>query len=201
MTPLERLAATRVVLARAEGSPVLANLGSATYDLFAAGDRPLNLYTWGAMGQVSSVALGLAVARPDLRVIVLDGDGSLLMNLGILATIAARAPRNLVHLVWDDGSYVTTGGQPTHTGGPGGRTDLGTLARGAGYPRVEQPASEAALDAAMGRALAEDGPWFVHVRVAPTRSTARPPRDPIYFKYRFMAALSGQPLEAAPPGA
>jgi thiamine pyrophosphate-dependent acetolactate synthase large subunit-like protein len=201
---LERVAATRVVLARAEGHPVLANLGSATYDLFAAGDRALNLYTWGAMGQISSVALGLAVARPDRRVIVLDGDGSLLMNLGVLATIAARAPKNLLHLVWDDGSYVTTGGQPTHTAGGGGgegRTDLDALARAAGYPRVERPATEAALDAVLARALSGegDGPWFIHVRVAPTRSSSRPPRDPIYFKYRFMAALAGQPLDAGPP--
>jgi thiamine pyrophosphate-dependent acetolactate synthase large subunit-like protein len=200
MSRLERLAATRVVLDRIGDRPVpvLANLGNATYDLFAAGDRPLNLYTWGAMGQVSSVGLGLAVARPDRKVVVLDGDGSLLMNLGILATIAARAPRNLVHVVWDDAAYVTTGGQPTHTGG---RADLAAMARGAGYPQVAQADTEPALREALDGALAEDGPWLVAVRVAPTRSQARPPRDPVYFKYRLMAALDGQGLEGLPPGA
>ncbi|MGH2375966.1 MAG: thiamine pyrophosphate-dependent enzyme, partial [bacterium] len=87
--------------------PVLANLGGNTYDLFAAEDRPENFYMWGAMGSVSSVGLGLALARPDLRVIVLDGDGSLLMNLGSLATISALRPPNLVHIVFDNRMYET----------------------------------------------------------------------------------------------
>jgi thiamine pyrophosphate-dependent acetolactate synthase large subunit-like protein len=195
---LPRLRATQIVLARLTDEPVLANLGNATYDLFAAGDRPLNLYTWGAMGQVSSMGLGLAVARPDRKVVVLDGDGSLLMNLGILATIAARAPRNLVHLVWDDGAYVTTGGQRTHAAGA---TDLAAVARGAGIPRVVRAATEPALDAAVRQALAEDGPWLLHVPVEPARGPARPPRDPVFFKFRFMAALDGQPLGPLPPPA
>ncbi|PYR58775.1 MAG: hypothetical protein DMF91_16390, partial [Acidobacteria bacterium] len=77
-------------------TPIVASLGHPTYDLFSAGDRAANFYTWGSMGLASSIGLGLAIARPELRVFVLDGDGSLLMNLGSLATIGWTAPENLV---------------------------------------------------------------------------------------------------------
>ncbi|HEX9246513.1 MAG TPA: thiamine pyrophosphate-dependent enzyme, partial [bacterium] len=91
---MNRLEAFRSLLRLLDREPVIANLGKNCYDLFVAGHRPENLYTWGAMGSVSSLGLGLALARPDLRVVVLDGDGSLLMNLGSLCTIAAEAPKN-----------------------------------------------------------------------------------------------------------
>jgi len=119
---MNRLEAFRRLLRLLDREPVIANLGKNCYDLFVAGHRPENLYTWGAMGSVSSVGLGLALARPELRVVVLDGDGSLLMNLGSLATIASLRPPNLVHIVCDTGTYETTGGQATHTAGaePGG---------------------------------------------------------------------------------
>ena len=92
----DRLEATRAIVELAGGAPIVASLGHPAYDLFAAGDRPQNFYTWGSMGLASSIGLGLALARPDLRVIVLDGDGSLLMNLGSLATIGLLQPTNLV---------------------------------------------------------------------------------------------------------
>ena len=100
---------------RSMHEPIVASLGHPAYDLFAAGDRPANFYTWGSMGLASSIGLGLALARPDLRVFVLDGDGSLLMNLGSLATIGWTRPANLVLIVWDNEVYGTTGGQDTAT--------------------------------------------------------------------------------------
>ena len=90
---------------------------------------------WGAMGSVSSIGLGLALARPDLRVVVLDGDGSLLMNLGSLATISAQRPVNLVHIVFDNRMYETTGGQPTHTAAG---VNLAAIARAAGLTAVRE---------------------------------------------------------------
>src|SRR5436853_7661412 len=108
---MTRLEATRHLRAMLKHEPVIASLGHPAYDLFAAGDRPENFYTWGSMGLASSMGLGLAMARPDLRVFVLDGDGSLLMNLGSLATIGWTRPKNLVLIVWDNGEYGTTGGQ------------------------------------------------------------------------------------------
>src|SRR6476620_6734500 len=112
---MTRLEATRVVVDAAGDAPTVASLGHPAYDLCAAGDRGRNFYTWGSMGVASSIGLGLALARADLRVFVLDGDGSLLMNLGSLATIGLIHPPNLVVIVMDNEEYATTGGQPTPT--------------------------------------------------------------------------------------
>jgi thiamine pyrophosphate-dependent acetolactate synthase large subunit-like protein len=166
--------------------PILAGIGGPTYDLYGAGDRDRNLYTWGSMGLISSMGLGLAVARPDLRVIVLDGDGAILMNLGSLATIARKAPPNLVHIVWDDGVYETTGRQPTHTAAT---ADLAGIGRAAGIVHSVAVEDEAGLAAALDHALAEPGPWFIAVKITPEKASARPPRDPLLFKYRFMRAI------------
>ncbi len=186
MSKLTRSQATKLLFGKVTDQPILGGIGGPTYDLYGAGDRDRNLYTWGAMGQISSMGLGLALARPDLRVIVLDGDGSVLMNLGILATIARKAPSNLVHIVWDDGVYQTTGGQPTHTATG---TDLAGIARAAGIPGALTVDDEAGFAPAVDRALAEPGPWFIAVKVIPEKATARPPRDPLFFKYRFMRAI------------
>src|SRR5260221_9002761 len=112
---MTRLDATKIVVELAGDAAIVASLGHPAYDLFAAADRPRNFYTWGSMGLASSIGLGLALARPDVRVIVLDGDGSLLMNLGSLATIGLLRPPNLVVVVMDNEEYATTGGQPTPT--------------------------------------------------------------------------------------
>ncbi len=90
---LNRLQATRFLVQQLTTEPVIASLGNAKFDLFAAQDRPQNFYMWNSMGMASSMGLGLAMARPDLKVIVLDGDGAILMNLNSLPTAAARAPR------------------------------------------------------------------------------------------------------------
>jgi thiamine pyrophosphate-dependent acetolactate synthase large subunit-like protein len=186
MSKLNRSQATKILLGKITDQPILGGIGGPTYDLYGAGDRDRNIYTWGSMGQISSMGLGLAVARPDLRVIVLDGDGSLLMNLGILATIARKAPPNLVHIVWDDEVYETTGRQPTHTRAG---TDLAGIARAAGIPKAAVVEDDVGFAPAVDRALTEPGPWFIAVKVVPEKATARPPRDPIFFKYRFMRAI------------
>ena len=186
MSNLTRSQATKLLLGKVTDQAILGGIGGPTYDLYGAGDRDRNLYTWGSMGQISSMGLGLAVARPDLRVIVLDGDGSILMNLGSLATIARKGPRNLVHIVWDDGVYETTGRQPTHTGAG---TDLAGVAKAAGISKAVRVDDEGGLGAALDRALLEPGPWFIAVKVTPEKGTARPPRDPLFFKYRFMRAI------------
>lgn len=128
-------------------------------------DRPtLDLPFWGAMGKASSTGLGLALAVPDRRVWVLDGDGSLVMNLGSLITIANMAQRNLVHVVLENGVYATTGGQPI----PGsGRVDFVGLARSAGFPRTYAFKNESDLESGLDEALFGDGPTFISVRVRP----------------------------------
>ena len=170
---MDRPEGIRALLSRVTDEPIIANLGPATFDLFALGDRAANLYTWGGMGLVSSLGLGVALAAPDRKVIVMDGDGSLLMNLGSLATIARQRPPNLVHLIWDNHQWGETGGQPTHTATG---TDLAAIARAAGVPRVAAVDTLPDLEEALDRALREDGPWCI---VAEVEERGRAPRPPV----------------------
>src|SRR3954471_24985381 len=157
-----RLDATRLLLAAIGRAPVIASLGHPAYDLFVAGDRPENFYTWGSMGLASSMGLGLAMARPGRRVVVLDGDGSLLMNLGSLATVATVAPPNLVVIVWDNELYGTTGGQPTATANG---SDLALAAKALGIRHAVTLSEAAEFDAAVKRALESAGPWLIVAKV------------------------------------
>ena len=143
---LTRAAATRLLAGRLTGEIVVANLGQAALDLQTIADRPLNCYTYGAMGQCSSIALGIALARPDLRVVALDGDGSLLMNLGSLCTVATEAPPNYALVVWDNEVHQTTGGQPTATAA---RSSLAAIARGAGIEKALEVRTEDELRQAL----------------------------------------------------
>jgi thiamine pyrophosphate-dependent acetolactate synthase large subunit-like protein len=187
MTALTRTTATARLASRLRNEVVVSNLGQASLDLQKVADRPLNCYTFGAMGQCSSVALGVALARPDVRVIALDGDGSLLMNLGSLCTIAATAPPNYALIVWDNEVHQTTGGQPTATSG---RADLAAIARGAGVEKSMAVRTEQELERAYDRVMTEAGPFVVSVKVAKGRSDGGLDRDVIGYTRRFMHALA-----------
>jgi thiamine pyrophosphate-dependent acetolactate synthase large subunit-like protein len=193
---MNRLDATRRLLAMLDDEPIVASLGHPAYDLFAAGDRPENFYTWGSMGLASSIGLGLAMARPTLRVFVLDGDGSLLMNLGSLATIGWTGAPNLVVIVWDNALYGTTGGQATATAHG---ADLEVAAEAMGARATATVRTEAEFDAAIARARIEDGPWVIVAKVSESTPAVKPPLDCVFIKQRFMAAI-GNP-EAATAGA
>lgn len=186
---IDRFEATKYITSKITNELVVASLGNAKYDLFNARDRPRNFYMWNSMGMACSMALGLAMARPKEKVICLDGDGSLLMNLGSLPTEAVRGPKNLIHIVWDNRSYELTGKQPTATAF---RTDLAKMAEGAGFApdRVERVESLPAFHQAFDRALDGDGPWFIHALIDQNRAKPpRPPRSPTFIKHRFMADL------------
>jgi len=192
---MNRLDATRVLLA-ALGSeaetmtPIVASLGHPAYDLFAAGDRAANFYTWGSMGLASSIGLGLAIARPELRVFVLDGDGSLLMNLGSLATIGWTAPENLVLIVWDNEEYGTTGGQKSATAHG---ADLAGAARALGIRSAMTVRSERELRSAIADMRRDAGPHVIVAKVDEAAPTAKPPLDYILIKDRFMTAIGSHP--------
>lgn len=127
-----------------------------------AKDAKSDIGLGGAMGKTSSVALGIALARPDRRVYVLDGDGSLLMNLGALVTIAEAAPTNLVHIVYENGVYEVTGGQPI----PGvGVVDFAGMALGAGYRAAYNFDNAKDFEEAAGRILLEDGPTLINLKL------------------------------------
>jgi thiamine pyrophosphate-dependent acetolactate synthase large subunit-like protein len=203
---MTRLEATRIIVELAGSAPIIASLGHPAYDLFAAGDRPQNFYTWGSMGLASSVGLGLAVARPDVRVFVLDGDGSLLMNLGSLATIGLLRPSNLVLIVMDNEEYATTGGQPTPTRHG---ADLEAAARAMGIVATATVRHEAELRAivrsedelrsVVPELAAQTGSLFIDAKVSESAPTAKPPLDCVFIKQRFMSAIDNP--EAATGGA
>jgi thiamine pyrophosphate-dependent acetolactate synthase large subunit-like protein len=180
---MTRLEATRAIVQAAGDSPIVASLGHPAYDLFVAGDRPQNFYTWGSMGLASSIGLGLALARPDIRVFVLDGDGSLLMNLGSLATIGLLQPANLVLVIMDNEAYATTGGQPTPTA-HGAQLDAAARALGIAGGVI------ARTEAELTRAIAGSGPLAIVAKVAESAPSAKPPLDCVFIKQRFMAAIS-----------
>lgn len=178
---MTRLDATRIIVEIARDAAIVASLGHPAYDLFAAGDRPRNFYTWGSMGLASSIGLGVALARPQLDVIVLDGDGSLLMNLGSLATIGMLQPANLTVVVMDNEAYATTGGQATPTARG---ADLAAAARAMRIEHAVTVRSETDLIAR----LKPRAPFIV-AKVRESRPTARPPLDYVGIKERFMTAI------------
>lgn len=183
-----RRAVARLLRDRGDALAV-ASLGNPTYDLAAAGDVAANFYLWGAMGGAVMVGLGLALARPERRVIVLAGDGELMMGLGALATVAVRRPENLSVVVIDNEHYAETGMQPAHSGRG---VDVAGIARAAGFPIAQLVRTEAELDAAAPLVLRGGGPVLVDVKVstAPT-PTVLPPRDGPFLRSRFREALLG----------
>lgn len=168
---------------------VVASLGHVKYELAAAAERPENFYLWNSMGMAASIGLGLATAAPERRVVILDGDGALLMNLNSLPTEGWRSARNLVHFVFDNRAHYLTGRQPTATSV---RADLARIAEGAGFPHTERVETLAAFRSAVDRAMSGEGPWFVQALVEQQPRTARPPKSPTFLKHRFMAALGVQ---------
>jgi thiamine pyrophosphate-dependent acetolactate synthase large subunit-like protein len=183
---MTRFEAIGIVCRGLSDEPVFASLGHPAYELFAHGDRALNFYTWGSMGLTSSIALGTALARPDRRVLALDGDGSLLMNLGSLATIGACGPANLAVVVLDNEQYGTTGGQPTATAGG---ADLEGAARAMGIRRTATVRDAGGLEQALADSQQAPGPWVIVVKVEESAPRAKPPLDCVYIKNRFMDAL------------
>ena len=143
---------------------------STAFDWIAIRPSALNYLAHGAMGLASSHGLGLALGRPDRRVIVLDGDGSLLMNLGSLVTIAEAAPKNLIHCVCENGSYEANGGHPIPQRG---RVDFSGFARAAGYRSVHVFSELKIFEQQVGAVLAEEGPVFVGLKIIPTAGQKR----------------------------
>lgn len=188
---MERLDATRIAVELAGDQPIIGGVGNGTFDLVAC-DRPENFYMWNSMGQASSIGLGVALARPDLRVVVLDGDGSILMNLGSLATEIGSGVTNLVHVIWDNGGWEITGGQPA--GSPFG-VDLEAVARGCGFRRTATASDLDGFRAAFGQAMADDQPWVIVGKIAPGDSPYRPSKNCVALRDRFMTALGVKPVE------
>lgn len=157
---IDRYRAAVLLTERLTDELVIGGLANPSFELFRAGDRDRNFYMWGAMGLASSIGLGVALASPGSRVIVLDGDGSVLMNLGTLATIGRYNPPNLVHIILDNARYEVTGGQETHTAHG---TNLADVARACGIVGTRVIRSEQEYAVTLDEALRSPGPWTIVV--------------------------------------
>jgi thiamine pyrophosphate-dependent acetolactate synthase large subunit-like protein len=179
---------------------VIAGLGSSNWDITAAGDRPLNMPLWGSMGAPVAMGLGLALAQPAKRVLVITGDGDMLMSLGSLATVAAQQPENLAIVVLDNEKFGETGNQATHTSprnnGPtdsGAGTDLSLVARGCGIADTGIVREQGEVAQLVKDARTRKGPIFRLVKVMVEKlEFVMPPQDGAHLKDRFRQALLGR---------
>jgi thiamine pyrophosphate-dependent acetolactate synthase large subunit-like protein len=188
-SPLRRREVVAKLVADRGDLLVVTGLGSTTYDCGAAGDHPLNFYLWGAMGSAVTVGLGLALAQPQRRVLVITGDGEMLMGLGALATVAVKRPANLAVAVIDNEQYGETGMQQTHTASG---VDLAGIAAKAGFPVTATVATEQQVPDAIAALRSAAGPVFVAFKVSADRDPlVLPPRDGALLKHRFREALLG----------
>ena len=184
---LNRFDITQRLVARLKHEEaVIGGIGYTNFDLWGAGQRAQNFYMLGSMGLAVPIALGVALAQPQRRVFALEGDGSILMQLGSLATVAARAQKNLAIVIMDNGTYQITGGQQTLTEQG---ADIVAIARGAGLAQSAWAADEGAFEELVDLALREDGPWLIGCRIDRDKPAQTTERDPSRIRDQFMRGL------------
>jgi thiamine pyrophosphate-dependent acetolactate synthase large subunit-like protein len=197
---LQRRPLVKMILAGADDNLlVIAGLGSPNWDITEAGDRPLNMPLWGGMGAPVPMGLGLAIAQPTKRVLVITGDGDMLMSLGSLATVAAQQPDNLAICVLDNEKFGETGNQATATSprnnGPtdsGAGADLSVVAKGCGITDSALVRAESEVAQLVSDLRRKTGPVFRVVKVMVEKlDFVMPPQDGAHLKDRFRAALLG----------
>ncbi|MDB5514988.1 MAG: hypothetical protein JWQ17_1746 [Tardiphaga sp.] len=188
---MNRSVLTRLLADRLKSDEaVIGGIGNSNFDLWASGQRPQNFYMLGSMGLATPIALGVALAQPQRKVFALDGDGSILMQLGALGTVAAEACKNLAIIIWDNGLYQITGSQQTLTASG---TDLVAMAKGAGIAQSFWASDEAHFGALIERTLREDGPWFIAARIDGEKPAGTTERDPVKIRLNFMQGMGVKP--------
>ena len=190
---LDRRQVVSTLLADRKDAIVVAGLGASTYDLAAAGDDARNLYLWGAMGGAVMIGLGLALAQPELPVVIVTGDGEMLMGMGSLATVGLQKPKNLSILVLDNEAYGETGGQMSHTSSA---ADLVGVARACGIPDSKAISTLGEIEA-FGKAMQDvtSGPRFANVKIdAANLDRVLSNRDGTYIMNRLRGALGHAPI-------
>ncbi|AWB35431.1 thiamine pyrophosphate-dependent enzyme [Orrella marina] len=189
---IDRRAFVKSLVQACPDALIVAGLGSSTYDLYAAGDRPNNFYLWGAMGGAAAIGLGLALAQPERDIIVLTGDGEQLMGLGMLATTGAQQPANLTIVVLDNGHFGETGMQHSHTSLG---TDLVALAKATSFKQALLIDNAAGVNQIQSAVSGRTGPALFQVKVrAEELPRALPMRDGVQIKNRFRAELGFEPI-------
>jgi thiamine pyrophosphate-dependent acetolactate synthase large subunit-like protein len=186
---LERRAVVARILKERGDGLVVTGLGSTTWDTAAAGDDPNNLYLWGGMGGAAACGLGLALAQPERRVLIVTGDGEMLMGLGSLATIAVQKPTNLAVCVIDNERYGETGMQRTHTAFG---VDLPAMAKAAGFKAAAPVRTSKELDDIARKLFSAPGPLFACIKVSTHPAPmVLPARDGPWILRRFRHTLLG----------
>ncbi|HUF22381.1 MAG TPA: thiamine pyrophosphate-dependent enzyme [Burkholderiales bacterium] len=186
---LKRREVAKALLADRGDLLVVAGLGSAAWDVTAAGDHPLTFPLWGAMGGAPAIGLGLAIAQPDRRVVVVTGDGELLMGMGSLATIGIARPGNLSVVVLDNERYGETGMQESHTAHG---VDLAAVAAACGFHKVSTITAMQQVEQLRADMHSVQGPLFAQIKIAAENlPLTLPPRDGTHLKNRFREALLG----------
>jgi thiamine pyrophosphate-dependent acetolactate synthase large subunit-like protein len=175
----------RLVALLRNDEAVIGGIGNANFDLWAAGRRPQNFYMLGSMGLTIPIAFGVALAQPHRHVVALEGDGSLLMQLGCLSTIAMQKPKNLTIVIWDNGIYQITGSQPTPTAST---ADLVAIAKGSGLADSAWAADEDDFERRVAAAL-KGGPTLIAARIDNKPAVDTTDRDPVQIRERFMRGL------------
>ena len=184
---LDRRAAIRILLENRGDLLLVTGLGSTTWDAASVADDEHNFYLWGAMGAAAMVGLGLAIARPDRRVLVVTGDGEMLMGLGGLATIGVQRPPNLAIAVFDNGHYGETGMQGSHTAEG---VSLVEVARACGFKEAFDIADEVGLREFAAQLPNSAASLFARVAIrADEPPRVLPPRDGVFLKNRFRRAI------------
>lgn len=186
----------RLVAKLKNDEAIVAGIGFSNFDLWAASRRPQNFHMLGSMGLAVPIALGVAIAQPDRHVIAAEGDGSLLMQLGTLGTIASRKQKNLTVIVWDNGAYQITGGQPATTAAV---VDLVEVARASGIAKSFWARDPAEFETLVGTAIKGDGPTFIAVKIDNQPAVATTHRDPVYLRELFMRGIGTRPDPASLP--
>jgi thiamine pyrophosphate-dependent acetolactate synthase large subunit-like protein len=166
---------------------VIGGIGNTNFDLWSAGHRPQNFYMLGSMGLAFPIALGVALAQPNRRIFALEGDGSLLMQLGCLSTIASLKPKNLSLIVMDNGIYQITGSQPTPAAAS---SDIVAIAQGCGLADSAWAADEDDFERLVDQSLIATTPTLIAVRIDDKPGVGTTDRDPVQVRQRFMLGLS-----------
>src|SRR3977135_2935129 len=177
---------SRLVTKLKHEEAVIGGIGNTNFDLWAAGHRPQNFYMLGSMGLAFPIALGVALAQPNRRVFALEGDGSLLMQMGCLSTIATLAPKNLTMIVMDNGVYQITGAQPTPAAAV---ADIVAIATASGLTNSAWAADEEDFERLVDQSLSASGPTLIGVRIDDKPGVRATRRAPVQIRERFMLGL------------
>jgi thiamine pyrophosphate-dependent acetolactate synthase large subunit-like protein len=180
---------SRLVAKLKNEEAVVGGIGNTNFDLWAAGHRPQNFYMLGSMGLAFPIALGVALAQPKRRVFALEGDGSLLMQMGCLSTIATLKPKNLTMVVMDNGIYQITGAQPTPAAAV---ADIVAIAQGSGIANSAWAADEEDFERLIDQSLTATVPTLIGVRIDDKPGTGQTRRDPVQIRERFMIGLGAR---------